>query len=117
MLEGQGTRSSRVRPLTAVYSHAQGADIPIPSQSQSYITNPRGQETSVQLKARNEEKYEFTTRVEGKFARDMSSIPCEPIVNAAGSGGQANCLGNNFYQEVQQALAIKLNLKTPQHAG
>ena len=61
--------------------------------------------------------YESPTRFDGKFAQAMSSIAREPITNATGCGGQANNLGSNFHQEVQQALAIKLNLKTRQHAN
>lgn len=55
--------------------------------------------------------------MDGKFARAMSSIANDPSTGATGSGGQVNSLGNNFHQQVQQALAIKLNLKTRQHAN
>ena len=117
MLEEQRTFDSYLGTLPAFNSQARGANIPRPAQSQNYISDQRGHETSVQAEARNYDKYEFPTRVEGRFARAMSSIACEPITNVTGSGGQDNNLGNNFHQEVQQALAIKLNLKTRQHAN
>ena len=47
----------------------------------------------------------------------MSSIAKDPNSGSTGNSGQFVTLNNNFHEEVQQALAIKLNLKTRQHAN
>ena len=47
----------------------------------------------------------------------MSTISLNPEAAASGMGTRINNTDNNFRQEVTQALAIKLNLKTQQHAN
>ena len=47
----------------------------------------------------------------------MSAISVNPETAASGVGSENSITDNNFRQEVPQALAIKLNLKTHQHAN
>ena len=62
-------------------------------------------------------KYQFPTSLGGRFARVMSAIANNPETGATGIGGQDNYTDDNFKREISQALAIKLNLKTRQHAN
>ena len=62
--------------------------------------------------------FNFPTRPDGKFAQVMSSVACNPVSGA--KGGVVSRLSNHndtFSEQVSQALAIKLNLKTAQHAN
>ena len=61
--------------------------------------------------------FQFPSRIGGRFARAMSAISMHPEDAASGIGDRINHLDNNFRQEVTQALAIKLNLKTHRHAN
>ena len=47
----------------------------------------------------------------------MSAISANPEAGASGIGSGSASSDNNFRQQVTQALAIKLNLKTHQHAN
>ena len=60
--------------------------------------------------------YQFPTRFGGRFARAMSAITFSPETGAQGTVCQENYTDDNFRREISQALAIKLNLKTRQHA-
>ena len=64
------------------------------------------------------DNYEFPTRPEGKFAQAMSSVACNPVEGATGRIiSNFDHLNDNFNEQVSQALAIKLNLKTVHHAN
>ena len=60
--------------------------------------------------------YDYPTRFDGRFARALSSIAQNPDRGAAGKVSQNN-LDDEFQSEVSQALALKLDLKTRQHAN
>ena len=62
-------------------------------------------------------QFEFPTRFGGSFARAMSSFARYPEADLSGRGSQDNDLDDNFRSEVCQALALKLDLKTQQHAN
>ena len=47
----------------------------------------------------------------------MSTIANNPETGATGIVDQENYTDDNFKREISQALAIKLNLKTRQHAN
>ena len=59
--------------------------------------------------------YSYPTMFNGKFAQAMSTIARNPDSGIPGKV-TANHLDDNFKTEVSQALAIKLDLKTRQHA-
>ena len=59
--------------------------------------------------------YSYPTMFNGKFAQAMSTIARNPDSGIPGKV-TANHLDDNFKTEVTQALAIKLDLKTRQHA-
>ena len=61
--------------------------------------------------------FQFPRRIGGRFERAMSSISINSEAAASGNGTGINYTDNNFREEVSQALAIKLNLKTHQHAN
>ena len=61
--------------------------------------------------------FQFPTRIGGRFARAMSAISANPEMADSGNGFGISDTDNKFRQEVSQALAIKLNLKTQQHAN
>ena len=71
---------------------------PIPSEEKKYV-------------------YKFPTNPEGKFAQAMSSIACNPSEGAKGQVYRDSNAYNSFSEQVSQALAIKLNLKTVQQAN
>ena len=58
--------------------------------------------------------YDFPTKFGGSFERAMSTFARSPTEKPAGMGLLSN---DNFRSEVSQALALKLNLKTQQHAN
>jgi len=59
--------------------------------------------------------YSYPTVYKGRFAQAMSSIARIPDTGIPGRVTTGH-LDDNFKTEVSQALAIKLNLKTRQHA-
>ena len=61
--------------------------------------------------------FQFPSRVGGRFARAMSAISLNSEAAASGIGTELNHTDNKFRQAVTQALAIKMNLKTHQHAN
>ena len=62
--------------------------------------------------------FEFPTRPEGRFAQVMSSVACKPEAKAKGEVVSNFAYPNDtFSEQVSQALAIKLNLRTSQHAN
>ena len=61
--------------------------------------------------------YDFPTNPDGKFAQAMSNIACNPSHGAEGQVPYDFGSYNSFSEQVSQALAIKLNLKTVQQAN
>ena len=61
--------------------------------------------------------FDFPTRPEGKFAQAMSSVACNPVAGAKGWVPNISNHSDTFSEQVSQALAIKLNLKTTQHTN
>ena len=61
-------------------------------------------------------KYTFPTRFEGRFARAMSSMAQSPTRRTTGKVASQQ-FDDKFQTEVSQALALKLDLKTRQHAN
>ena len=61
--------------------------------------------------------YEFPTNPAGKFARALSNIARSPAKGAKGHVPSYENSQSTFNEQVSQALAIKLNLKTIQHAN
>ena len=61
--------------------------------------------------------YDFPTNPEGKFAQAMINIACNPSHGAKGPVPYDFGSYNSFSEQVSQALAIKLNLKTVQQAN
>ena len=59
----------------------------------------------------------FPTDPEGKFARALSAIACNPIGGAEGQVDNKSKYSDTFSEQVSQALAVKLNLKTNQQAN
>ena len=47
----------------------------------------------------------------------MSTIACNPVEGSKGGVPQKSFHNDTFSEQVSQALAIKLNLKTNQHAN
>ena len=67
---------------------------------------------------RQEGPFEFPTRHGGNFERAMRTFANAPEEGLAGTGLEYNTrFEENFRTEVSQALALKLNLKTQQHAN
>ena len=60
--------------------------------------------------------YAYPTRFEGRFARALSKIAQNHDRGVTGRVSQ-NTLDGEFQSEVSQALALKLDLKTRQHAN
>ena len=60
--------------------------------------------------------YAYPSMFNGKFTQAMSSIARNPSSGVSGRVCDHN-LDDSFKTEVSQALAIKLNLKTKQHAN
>ena len=100
--------------------------MPRQREAQNYVSERRGADPGEQeirhnygseIRPHDDALFDFPTRAEGKFAQAMSSIAKDPNSGSTGSSGQFDSLKNNFHEEVQQALAIKLNFKTRQHAN
>ena len=90
-----------------------------PAQSQNYITDttvPWGYDGGFAQHQQRNTSFEFPTRFGGRFAQAMSSIANDPEGGISGRHF-GNNLDSNFQNEVSQALAIKLDLKTKQHAN
>ena len=60
--------------------------------------------------------YAYPSKFNGRFAQAMSSIARSPSSGVSGRVCDDN-LDDSFKTDVSQALAIKLNLKTKQHAN
>ena len=63
------------------------------------------------------ERYAFPTNPRGKFSQAMSKIACNPVDGATGQVDSGINHNDPFREQISQALAIKLNLKTTQHAN
>ena len=61
--------------------------------------------------------FKFPTDPNGSFAKAMSSIACNAESQAKGVFSNISGGDNNFREELTQALALKLNFKTTQHAN
>ena len=105
---------------SAVPERAPGGPPGFPTQqSQSSVSrmNPylwRRQPTHTDRPYR---QYEFPTRFGGSFERALSTFAKCPQGELTGRGSQVNYPDDSFKSEVSQALALKLNLKTQQHAN
>ena len=69
------------------------------------------------VERKTEEANEFPTNPKGKFAQALSAIACDPSGGAEGQVDNKLKYSNTFSEQVSQALAIKLNLKTNQQAN
>ena len=89
---------------------------PVHQLSQNYWTEPPHRNiTRSTLPAR---QFEYPTRSGGSFARAMSTIARNPEEEAQGTGQYMNNSSTEqFHNELSQAVALKLNLKTHQHAN
>ena len=88
-------------------------------QEQNYVSDivqMRPDYREMQLGGDLRTKYTFPTRFEGRFARAMSSMAQSPARSTTGKVASQH-LDDNFQTEVSQALALKLDLKTRQHAN
>ena len=79
--------------------------------------NPPRRHVDGQARGQEEQIHEYPTNPAGKFSRAMSTIACNPAKGAKGQGSEKVNHHSDFNEQVSQALAIKLNLKTIQHAN
>ena len=93
-----------------------------PNQTQNYFTdvpllqaNRPGYSLQPQRNDRVSSNYSYPSMFNGKFARAMGAIARNPDDGSPGRV-MSNYLDDEFKTEVSQALAIKLDLKTRQHA-
>ena len=88
-------------------------------QPQNFVgrTNPYLQRRQPTDANRPHQQYEFPTRFGGSFERALSTFAKCPQGDLTGRSLQVNHSDDSFKSEVSQALALKLNLKTQQHAN
>ena len=94
-------------------------DAPHSRQEQNYVSDivqMRPNDRGMQLRGDLRTRYTFPTRFEGRFAQAMSSMAQDPTRSTTGKVASQH-LDDKFQTEVSQALALKLNLKTRQHAN
>ena len=61
--------------------------------------------------------YEFPTRIGGQFETAMRMVAQNPRERVTGTSSGFDVTDNDFKTQISQALALKLNLKTQQHAN
>ena len=98
-------RSEEVRGYGPAHLGLVGRYRPDTSIRQPVVNIPRYRENT----------FQFPTRFGGKFARAMSTMANNTATAPTGNVG-SDYTDDSFKREVSQALAIKLNLKTRQHA-
>ena len=86
-------------------------DTPNAAQNQNYVVD-----APVLNSGRFRGQYAYPTRFGGRFAQAMSAVARNPRWGLSGKV-TGNNLDDKFQNEVSQALAIKLDLKTRQHAN
>ena len=86
-------------------------DTPNAAQNQNYVAD-----APVMNSGRLRSQYAYPTRFNGRFAQAMSAVARDPRRGFSGKV-TGNNLDDKFQSEVSQALAIKLDLKTRQHAN
>ena len=66
---------------------------------------------------RRQNHYDYPTNPQGNFAQAMSAIACNAEAGAKGVFDLVSQGNDSFREQVSQALALKLNLKTNQQAN
>ena len=89
---------------------------PVAHLQQNYYTDPPPRYTTPATVPAPQ--FEYPTRFGGSFARALSTIARNPVEGAQGTGyNMNNSPTEKFHNEFSQAVALKLNLKTQQHAN
>ena len=93
-----------------------------PRQSQNYITESVLSQWSSPTTVPSPDmmqggSFQFPTRYDGNFGRAMSMFATTQESGLSGTGSRFISGDDNFKNVVSQALALKLNLKTQQHAN
>ena len=105
---------------SADYDRAPGGQIvPFPQQAQNYVGQSRAYPYHYQRQPifGQSRQCEFPTRFGCSFERAMSTFAKCPQGDLSGRSFGVNYSDDSFKSEVCQALALKLNLKTHQHAN